>query len=377
MTQLVLTVFAKSPDQEKAWARELTQALQGQVEATVQPGHAAEAPGQVLFFDAEDPELVKRLAAVDRAGRAIFLITRDGAATPAALLNGQVDDVLVAPFRRLEALSKVRHYQQILLWDEVDRLNSSFAELVNGLRDDLQLAERLQKAKLPSRFSDVRGFNVKQRYLAGLRPGGDHFDIAEARDGQQFSFVMTDSSSYGLSSAVISVLMSVTMKLSSDEVRSCRETLARIHHELRATLRPNDRLSLFYCRVNRRDLKLQYFNLGSGMAFHAPPKAGFEPLPSHGDRLSSTSRMPEGKEGEVALLPESRLVVVSDGFLDAVGGEGKMRDLLNERRAKEPADSLNELTYRIKSKFKDEDDVPEQDCTAVCFDVDPRAMRVV
>lgn len=372
-----LTVYAKDVATESHWIRELGNALIDVAGVEISGASTGKDPGQVIFVDAAMSRLDTILAEVPRAGRAVFLIVREGAELPAALADGRVDDVLVAPFRPLEALSKLRYYQQILMWDEVNRLNTSFSETLERLHDDLRLAERLQKSKVPVRFPELKGFKVGSRYLAGMKAGGDHFDLAESRDGNQLSMVLSDSSSYGLSSAVLSVLMRVAMKLTAEEARSCRETMKRIHEELALTLGEKDRLSLFYGTLSRKDYRLRFLNLGSSSAFYAPPKGGFAELPIQGDVITQKSGLPGEGEGEIVLLPESRLVLVSDGFVEAAGGPGKLRVLLDKYREKEAVDSLNEMVFQVKSKFAEPDDLPAQDCTAAVFDVDARVMRVV
>jgi hypothetical protein len=158
--------------------------------------------GQILLLDSALKNLPDVLAGIERRGCAVFLLEDENASEiPAALSQGLVDDVIVQPFRWLDVLSKLKHYQQILMWEEVTRLNESFSGLIERLGDDLKLAERLQKSRMPARFPDLRGFKVSARYLAGLRPGGDYFDVADAPEAARLSVILTDSSSYGLSSA--------------------------------------------------------------------------------------------------------------------------------------------------------------------------------
>ncbi len=64
------------------------------------------------------------------------------------------------------------------------------------------------------------------------------------------------------------------------------------------------------------------------------------------------------------------MLLLSDGFLD--GFDQKLKALehgLDQNKQKEPKDLLNELVYKIKSKFTDSDDLPAQDCTALVLDV--------
>jgi hypothetical protein len=371
-----LSVLAGSPKQESAWVEKLKAVTRGLAETKVDGASSGGTLGQIVFVDAAMKGLDDALDGIDRAGRAVFAIVSEGDDIPAALIEEKVDDVLVHPFRPLEVLSKLRHYQQILMWEEVGRVNSSFAGLIEQLHEDLQLAERLQKTLLPARFPELKGFNVKSRYLAGLKAGGDHFDVAESGDGNLLSVVLSDSSSYGLSSAVLSVLMRVAMKLSAEEARSCLDTVARIRDELLVTLGERDRLSLFYGVVSRKDFKLRYSNLGTTCAFYAPPGQGFRELAAQGEPISR-SGAPLGRgESELVLEPDGRLALISDGFVEAAGGPGATSKMLDRFRKQDAADILNELVFRVKEKFTEPDDLPAQDCTAIVMDVSSKVLRL-
>jgi serine phosphatase RsbU (regulator of sigma subunit) len=287
-----------------------------------------------------------------------------------------VDDVLVHPFRRVEVLSKLFLFQRILQWDELAQVSEGFGEVLKRLHEDLELAIRLQKTRAPVRFPEVKGLKVASRYLAGLKPGGDHFDLADSRDGSQLSFLLSDSSSHGLASAVLSALMNVALKLSADEARSTRETVRKIYNEVLAALSDRDHLSLFYGVLSRKDYRLRYLNLGHSRAFHAPAGKLFQELPAQGPAISRSRMLGEPLEAEIQLEPKDRLVLLSDGFLNVAGGVDAARKLLDEFRDREPQDALNELAFKVKSRFKDPDDLPEQDCTAIITDVDGKILRL-
>lgn len=374
---LNLAILAQTFDEERNWVRDLRSVLE-EVGETFQETPLDE--GHLIFIDAQVTGLNELLATIDRKRKAVFLIVHEKDATPEALLNGSVDDVLVFPFRPLEVQSKLRHYEHILLWDEVKSLNTSFSEIIESLKSDLQLAERLQKSKLPVRFPQIKGFRLANRYMAGMRSGGDHFDLAESTDRAQLSMVLSDSSSYGLSSAVLSVLMRVAMKLTFEEARSCADTVHRILDELRLALGEKDKLSLFYGVVSRRDFKLRFVNIGTSCALHAKKGGEFQLLPSNGMAITSSliaALAPtQLEELGMTLEPDDRLALISDGFVEMVGGIEPLKKILNELRAKEAVDSVNELVYRVKATFTDPDDMAAQDCTAVIFDVDAKMLRL-
>ncbi len=375
---LNLTVQAVDKATEKEWTRELANATFGMPEVAVFAGSAPAESSQIVFLVGTSTEVDQMLTSLTRKGKAVFLIVRDSDPVPTAFLEGKVDDILVYPFRPLEIVSKLSRYRQILMWEEVSHMNTSFQQLLEGLKEDLQLAERLQKGKLPVRFPDIKGFKVTSRYLAGLRSGGDYFDIADSRDGSRFSIMMSDSSSYGLCSSVMSVLMKVAMKLSIEEVRSSADTVRSIYRELAMTLNEKDRFSLFYGVVSRKDLSLKYLNLGTSCAFYSPKDEPFRELSSQGAPLTRSSGFPTGSlEVEMALQPDDRLALISDGFVEAAGGAREVCALLDRFRKNEAVDSVNELVYRVKGKFTNPDeDMPEQDCTVMVFDVDSRVIRL-
>src|SRR6185437_7184732 len=146
--EISLTVFAKDGEAEERIASELRMAV-----GSLADLNFLRAPelGQIILVDEDYPALLEFLADLERngnrRGRAVFLILPDLGEAPEEFLSGRVDDVLVHPFRSLEILSRIRHCQHILMWDELHEINSSFSDMIDQLRGDLKLAERLQKSK--------------------------------------------------------------------------------------------------------------------------------------------------------------------------------------------------------------------------------------
>lgn len=364
-------------------ARELEQALHGWIQLDVTSERDAQAePGQVIFVDASAPDLaaiLERHASVQAVagGACVFLIVREGDGVPSALIEGRVDDVLVHPFRSLEVLGKLRHFQKLQEHRESLELNASYAKIVELLHEDLKLAERLQKQRLPRRFPEVKGFRVTSRYMAGERSGGDYVDMADTRDGQSLAIVMTDASSYRLSSAALDSVSRKLASLAADELRSCVTAARRIRDGVLINLGDRDQLALFYGVLSRKDYRLKFVNLGGTRVFYAPPAQAFSELKDgQGDPIVKAMSVRTENEGELALEPEGRLALVSDGFVETAGGAAEVLKILNEHRAGPAADSLNELVFRTKKGLASPEDLPAQDCTAVLFDVDSRLIRL-
>ncbi len=376
-----ITVAADSISTEKRWIDALKKVLGDEASAySWAEAHAGtpETWGAILFVDGAHSDLRRFLESIDRHGRSVFLIWADDSRVWDWDGEGaeKVDDLVVYPFRRAELESKFRLHQHLRMWSEVGELHRSFNELLGALDEDVKLAERLQKARLPNRYPAVRGLQIRSRFLAGLK-GGDHFDLAESKDNSRISILMSDSSSFGLSSAFLSALMRMTMKLSRDEARPASETVKLIADELILGLKEKDRLAIFYGILNRKDFRFKYLHLGQTAFFHARKGKGFEIHAAHGESLSVANADPtKFQEQEVILEPEDRIVLLSDGFIEACGGLVEAKTLLDPLRDKDSADLTNELVFRVKKKMIDPEDLPPQDCTSLVFDVDAKLLRL-
>jgi serine phosphatase RsbU (regulator of sigma subunit) len=376
---LLLTVCAENLSKESFWVEQLRKVLESFDEIRIDLASKSQDLGQAVFVDFSMKNVEKFIEKIDRKGRAIFLIISESNSLPILWKEGKVDDVVIAPFRTLEILSKLRYYDQILMWNEVAELNASISGVLKKLQEDLQLTERLQKENLPKRFPNIKGFKVASRYFAGGRPGGDYFDLAESKDKALLSLILTHSTSYGLSNAVLTALMRVTMKLTLEQMAedgATAEVVRRIYDELTLTLGEKDQLSFFYGTIHRQDHSLRFLNLGNTQVYYAQAQGEFERLPQQGKAISKSARSFE-KEAKIQLETDGRLVLLSYGFVEALGGEQPIRNILNRFREKDATDLLNELAFKMKSKLEEEDGgIPLQDCTTLILDVDNRVIRL-
>lgn len=379
--KLTITVYSQNLDREKQWKSELTLLLTPWIEVEVEESNQTQNLGQILFID---EELIQsgqwKKSRVDRRGRVVFIVVKEQSSVEKIVQEQLADDWIVSPFRALDLVSRLRTWQQFLMLQELHEINLSFTDLLQKLKEDLELAERLQKSRLPKRFPKVKGYRISSRYFAGMKSGGDYFDLAESRDSKNLGIVLSHSSTYGLSSAFLSILMRVAVKISTEQLGrpgSVLTAIQKIQDELLLVLKEKDVLSLFYGSILRSERIFRYINLGESMAFLSQSlDSDFEELPAHGASLSKISGHLEVDESVVQLEPDSRLVLISGGAVEALGGKSRLMALLNQFRRKEPADFLNEIGFQIKSKLQTKDDMPEKDCTAILLDTDSRVLKL-
>lgn len=377
-----IQVRARTESEQSAIVSELRAILAPLSHVSV--GETTRSPSSILVLDSQLPGLEGILSELEssggRKGLSIWLRVSEGAPLPALFSEGRVDDLLIHPIRPLELIGKLKHHEQLRIAEQVMGLQSALSGVMKNLQVDLDLLDRLQKARLPVRFPDVKGFKITSRYLAGQKSGGDYFDLAESADNQQLAILVTDSSSYGLSSAVLSAVVRVVSKVSAEQSRSVREMVRGFYDELLMPLGPNDRLSIFYGTLSRKDYILKYLTLGSVRSFYRGPGRSFEEMPAQGGPLSQGSRNSLSssalKEGQLAWEPGGRMVILSDGFLEALGGIPQALELLEKFKGREGVDLLNELAFGIKSRLEDpKTDLPPQDATGMVMDLDPKVIR--
>lgn len=310
--------------------------------------------------------LVERLAASAVHTVLIDEESHVGESVPELLSAGLVDDLLLTPIRPMELLSKIRHTEHLMKVAELAGLNSDLKTLIGKLEEDIRVARGMQRFLIPEKFPAAHGFKVTHKYLSGFKSGGDYLDFFEFEDKTHIGILMSDSSGYGLSSAFMSVILKLTMKLSKEEARSPAVTVARIFDELQITMKPKENLSIFYGVLNRKTFEFSYVSGGTIRCLRQGDD-GYEVLEAAVAPLSKGEAF-KLKDKHVLLQPGDRLTIMSDGFGDVCD---EVPDQSEDAMA-----LLNELSYRIKKSLESEDDLPPQDCSIMVIDVERRAMRL-
>jgi len=376
--RLQITICVNNRRREKIWVQQLQRICQNYFESEIEINTSCEHFGQLVLLDNSIKNIDVMVEKIERKGRVILLVVTNKVELPELLRDGRVDDLIVSPFRPLEVFSRLCYYVQILMWKEVHEVNSAISEVIHRLQEDFHLVERLQKEKAPKRFVKIRGFHVNSHYLSGLRSGGDYFDLAESKDAEHVSILLSDSSSYGLSSAVLSAIMRVTLRLTNGQLGkkgAVAEVVRRIYDDLLLVMKDQDSLSLFYGTISREQQKLWFLNFGSSVAFYANPGEGFKQISAQRAPISRNDSQSTGAEEEISLEPQGRLVLLSQGYAQEVGSDEQLLEFLNRLRACPSEHILNELTFRVKSKLA-EDELPARDCSAIVFDIDPQVVKL-
>ncbi len=368
------SILGRDRETEQRWIAEIRafqRGLGGALGATPTP--AGEILSNLILIDAARPGWQHWLESVDPSGKSFVLVLDEEDGLPSGSEVQRVSDLLVHPFRVPELLSVVKHHHERIRADEL------LAEAVAAERDLVDAnatLERILQAKTPKRYSGIKGLQIMSKHLSGLKPGGDYFDVFESDKKDFVNFLLVDSSSYGVSAAILGMILSCSARMANDHQVTTSQWVRNIYEELRLTLGDQGHFSMFFGRLNRRDFSLHYQLFGSVEGFVVDQAGDSRHLERNGEAISNRHVPSESEEKVLKLQPKDRLILLSDGFVKGVGGEFHLDRVFRERLEREPFALVNELAFLIKSRLNEGETFPGEDCSAIVIDVEKRVLRL-
>jgi sigma-B regulation protein RsbU (phosphoserine phosphatase) len=369
-----LCVLGRDRPTEREWIEEIRQFRKGFPGAFGGlPTPAGEELSSLILVDAARPGWQDWVQGVDPAGKSIVLVLEEEQLLPSGSDLSLVNDLLVYPFRVAELLSVVRHHHE-------RKASDALLEEARNSRRDLveagQVLEQIVRARTPRRYSGIKGMQIMAKHLSGLKPGGDYFDVFESEKKDRINLLLVDSSSYGVSAAILGMILSCSARMANDQQISTADWVRNLYEELRLTLGEQGHFSLFFGRINRKDFSLHYQLFGSVESFIMDRDGAVRRLAKSGEAISNRSVPGPTEERVVQLNPKERLILLSDGFVRGAGGEFQLDRVFRERRDEEPFSLVQELSYQIQSKLGEGETFPGEDCSAIVIDIENRVLRL-
>ncbi len=371
---LQLSLYVRNQEIENAWRADLRAHLKAIEENRgFQVVSARDEIGEIVLVDAEKKDWKDWVKGLSREGKSVVLVLDQSQILPSADSLAYVDDLIVSPFRTAELISLLRHHHQKLA---MEALMIESSQVISDANAANTLLERILLEKTPRRFSGIKGIQVMSRHLSGLRPGGDYFDVFESEKKDFVNFLLVDSSNYGISSALLGMVLSSSARIASSAEHSPAHWVRAIFTEIKTALGDSGHFSIFFGRLNRRDFSLHYQLHGSIESYLIHQSGRGSRLRKHGPEITSNSEPKDLEEYVIQLEPKDRLVLLSDGFVNGSGGESNLERLFCEKQEQDPFFLVNELSFQIKEKLSPGDVFPGEDCSAVVIDIEKRVLRL-
>lgn len=190
------------------------------------------------------------------------------------------------------------------------------------VKAEIDAANRIQAALLPVSAPNVRGASVASHYRAATEIGGDYFDFLPQSDGS-IGIAFGDVSGHGLTSGIVMAMAKSALLVQVDIDASPRTVMQVLNEIVIKTAPRRILMTFFFGLLDPVSQRLRFSSAGhlDPYVFRARQRR-LEPLSSWGFPLGVRRRDPF-REHSVQFAPGDRLVLYSDGLIEAVDDDGE------------------------------------------------------
>lgn len=241
-------------------------------------------------------------------------------------------DALVTAARGIER----GHFDQkieINTGDEIEELADRFEQMQAGLKRlqqlalqdrELEIAGQIQRNLLMRRVPEFEGARVHPVQRQTSRVGGDWYDLAVHE--QTVTAVIGDASGKGIGAALMATVTLSALRAERGRGAHPKHIVASVNRALLDATDPDSFTTAIYLTLNIDTGEARWLNMG-----HSPPFLLRAENDGDGDyvegprnRVLGWFEEPGLAVSEALLKPGDRLVLVTDGILEAKGPDGEL-----------------------------------------------------
>jgi hypothetical protein len=190
------------------------------------------------------------------------------------------------------------------------------------VKAEIDAANRIQAALLPIESPPLVGATVASHYRAATEIGGDYFDFLPQPTGE-VGIAFGDVSGHGLTSGIVMAMAKAALLVQVDYDSSPRAVLDTLNDIVIRTAPKRILMTFFFGLLDPQSQKLTFSSAGhlDPYVYRAATKR-LESLSSWGFPLGVKRREPF-LEHEVSFCSGDRLILYSDGLIEAVDDDGE------------------------------------------------------
>lgn len=245
-----------------------------------------------------------------------------------------------------------RALNELIMRIRRDRKNIVAREV---LHKEMQMAEDIQKALIPSKLPKIRGFDIGTIYKAARMVGGDLFDIIQM-DAHTFAVVVADVSGKGVPGSLVMSMARTVLRLEARETRSARKILIKVNEYVANDIKQGMFVTILLAVIDTRTGKINFASAGHNPMIHFVSdrrEARFLNAPGMpvGIKTDNVDYAAAMKSAEVTMGENDFLLIYTDGVTEGRGqhknayGTERIIEILTEHVEK----SATEMTELIES----------------------------
>lgn len=281
----------------------------------------------------------------------------------------------------LEEELRIKSAEVLRYRTEFQKVNSTLEKLISDASHELRLAQKLQKALVPTELSLLQGFEVSNKFVPGTHQGGDFFDYFELADKMRFVVFLSSCSGYTLSSMLLSALIRFSGLAEARRGLSPEKAVAAILSEIQGSLTAKDEINLFYALFDRRSFQMSYCGIGLTYAtLQQHGKSALKNLNAGAKEVHRGSNLEELKVNTIELQPLDRIILASAGVVlsqneanQFFGSSGIDESIFNSPQ-RGVHDVRNEILFSAE-KFSGRSE-PQRDQTVLVLEVKEQILRL-
>jgi len=261
---------------------------------------------------------------------------------------------------------------------ELDESIRSFDALANRegiLRQELSLAQQVQRNLLPKSFPLVEGFRFAATFRPALEIGGDFYDLQTLPDGR-IGIIVADETGHGIQAALSTALLKFAFATTIDSGKPITEIAAAMSDILLKGLPENIYVAGLLAILDTESCKVQIVNAGLPHPILIRTQGqGIERVPVNGlfMGVDLPGAVSPGECAEITLKPGERLLLYTDGVSESAAADRSQFDdgAMAEHLATAlgiTVDDMVELLADTAIRYRDDGQEPD-DITIVAIEV--------